>query len=258
MSNNNEQAAAAADKKKKKKQNPLVNILFNIVVPVVILSKFSNDNYLGPKLGLVVALAFPLAYFIWDWRKEYKANFISILGFVSVLLTGIIGVFEFPSELIAYKEASVPLIICLAVLISMKTPYPLVKKLLYNEDLMNMELINSRLSEKDNTKEVDRMLVRASYMVAASFLVSTVLNFGLAKYLIHSPSGTPEFAEEMARMTALSYPVIALPSTIVLVFALFYVYNRLSKLTGLEFEQLFNIDLDSKEKEKTGDDNKPE
>lgn len=248
MSNNNEQAAAAADKKKKKKQNPLVNILFNIVVPVVILSKFSNDNYLGPKLGLVVALAFPLAYFIWDWRKEHKANFISILGFVSVLLTGIIGVFEFPSELIAYKEASVPLIICLAVLISMKTPYPLVKKLLYNEDLMNMELINSRLSEKDNTKEVDRMLVRASYMVAVSFLVSTVLNFGLAKYLIHSPSGTPEFAEEMARMTALSYPVIALPSTIVLVFALFYVYNRLSKLTGLEFEQLFNIDLDSKEK----------
>ena len=248
MSNTNEQPAAAADRKKKKKQNPLVNILFNIVVPVVILSKFSNDNYLGPKLGLVVALAFPLAYFIWDWRKEHKANFISILGFVSVLLTGIIGVFEFPSELIAYKEASVPLIICLAVLISMKTPYPLVKKLLYNEDLMNMELINSRLSEKDNTKEVDRMLVRASYMVAASFLVSTALNFGLAKYLIHSPSGTPEFAEEMARMTALSYPVIALPSTIVLVFALFYVYNRLSKLTGLEFEQLFNIDLDSKEK----------
>lgn len=248
MSNNNEQAATAADKKKKKKQNPLVNILFNIVVPVVILSKFSNDNYLGPKLGLVVALAFPLAYFIWDWRKEHKANFISILGFVSVLLTGIIGVFEFPSELIAYKEASVPLIICLAVLISMKTPYPLVKKLLYNEDLMNMELINSRLSEKDNTKEVDRMLVRASYMVAASFLVSTVLNFGLAKYLIHSPSGTPEFAEEMARMTALSYPVIALPSTIVLVFALFYVYNRLSKLTGLEFEQLFNIDFDTKDK----------
>ena len=239
MSNNNEQAASAADKKKKKKQNPLVNILFNIVVPVVILSKFSNDNYLGPKLGLVVALAFPLAYFIWDWRKEHKANFISILGFVSVLLTGIIGVFEFPSE---------PLIICLAVLISMKTPYPLVKKLLYNEDLMNMELINSRLSEKDNTKEVDRMLVRASYMVAASFLVSTVLNFGLAKYLIHSPSGTPEFAEEMARMTALSYPVIALPSTIVLVFALFYVYNRLSKLTGLEFEQLFNIDFDTKDK----------
>lgn len=248
MSNNNEQAAAAADKKKKKKQNPLVNILFNIVVPVVILSKFSNDNYLGPKLGLVVALAFPLAYFIWDWRKEHKANFISILGFVSVLLTGIIGVFEFPSELIAYKEASVPLIICLAVLISMKTPYPLVKKLLYNEDLMNMELINSRLSEKDNTKEVDCMLVRASYMVAASFLLSTVLNFGLAKYLIHSPSGTPEFAEEMARMTALSYPVIALPSTIVLVFALFYVYNRLSKLTGLEFEQLFNIDFDTKYK----------
>ena len=243
MSNNNEQAAAATERKKKK-QNPLINILFNIIVPVVILSKFSNANYLGPKLGLVVALAFPLGYFLWEWRREHKANFISILGFVSVLLTGIIGVFEFPSELIAYKEASVPFIIGLAVLISMKTPYPLVKKLLYNEDLMNMELINSRLEENDNSKAVERMLVNASYMVAASFLVSTILNFSLAKYLIHSPSGTPEFAEEMARMTALSYPVIALPSTLVLVFALFYVYNRLSKLTGLEFEQLFNIDVE--------------
>ena len=80
-----------------------------------------------------------------------------------------------------------------------------------------------------------------------------MLNFGLAKYLIHSPSGTPEFAEEMARMTALSYPVIALPSTIVLVFALFYVYNRLSKLTGLEFEQLFNVDLDNGKKEEEKD-----
>ena len=205
MSNNNEQAVAATERKKKK-QNPLINILFNIIVPVVILSKFSNDNYLGPKLGLVVALAFPLGYFLWEWRREHKANFISILGFVSVLLTGIIGVFEFPSELIAYKEASVPFIIGLAVLISMKTPYPLVKKLLYNEDLMNMELINSRLEENDNSKAVERMLVNASYMVAASFLVSTILNFSLAKYLIHSPSGTPEFAEEMARMTALSYP----------------------------------------------------
>lgn len=247
MSNNNEQAAAATERKKKK-QNPLINILFNIVVPVVILSKFSNANYLGPKLGLVVALAFPLGYFLWEWRREHKANFISILGFVSVLLTGIIGVFEFPSELIAYKEASVPFIIGLAVLISMKTPYPLVKKLLYNEDLMNMELINSRLEENDNSKAVERMLVNASYMVAASFLVSTILNFSLAKYLIHSPSGTPEFAEEMARMTALSYPVIALPSTLVLVFALFYVYNRLSKLTGLEFEQLFNIDVEGSRK----------
>ena len=107
-----------------------------------------------------------------------------------------------------------------------------------------MELINSRLEENDNSKAVERMLVNASYMVAASFLMSTILNFSLAKYLIHSPSGTPEFAEEMARMTALSYPVIALPSTLVLVFALFYVYNRLSKLTGLEFEQLFNIDVE--------------
>ncbi len=228
---------------KKKRENPLLSLLINIVIPVIILSKFSSAAYLGPKLGLVVALAFPLVYGAWSWRKEGKANFISIIGLVSVLLTGVIGVLELPSEWIAYKEASVPLLIGLAVLISMKTRFPLVQKIVYNEELMDMDTINARLNERDAQPQVQRMLRIASYWVAASFLVSSILNFTLAKLLIHSPSGTEAFSEEIARMTALSYPVIALPSTLVLLIALIYVYRSLTRLTGLPFEKLFRADL---------------
>ena len=230
-----------AENKKKKKENPLVSILMNIVVPVVILTKFAKEGYLGPKLGLVVALLFPLVYGVFSWKREGKANFISIVGFVGVLLTGFIGIFEFPSEWIAYKEASVPLLIGLAVLFSMKTRFPLVRKILYNEDLLDMEKIQRRLVEHDAGPQLEKVLQKASYMVAASFLLSTVLNFTLAKILIKSPSGTAAFAEEMGRMTALSYPVIALPSTLVLLVAMWWTYKKMGQLTGLKFEELFDL-----------------
>lgn len=234
--------------RKKNKENPLVSILMNIIVPVIILTKLAKEGYLGPKLGLAVALLFPLAYGFLSWKRDGKANFISVVGFVSVLLTGVIGIFEFPSDWIAYKEASVPFLIGVAVLVSMRTRFPLVRKILYNEDLLDMEKIEQRLSLHNAKQQMEMVLQKASYLVAASFLLSTVLNFSLAKILIKSPSGTTAFAEELGRMTALSYPVIALPSTLVLLVAMWWTYRKMGQLTGLKFEELFDLP-DSKEKQ---------
>ena len=41
-----------------RKENPLVSIAVNILIPAFILFYLSNDEYLGSKLGFVVALAF--------------------------------------------------------------------------------------------------------------------------------------------------------------------------------------------------------
>ena len=65
------------------------------------------------------------------------------------------------------------------------------------------------------------------------------LNYGLAKYLLVSEPGTPAFAEELGKMTALSFPVIALPSTLVLVAALFYLLQGVQKLTHLQLDDIF-------------------
>ncbi|MBP5421346.1 MAG: hypothetical protein J6Y78_02775 [Paludibacteraceae bacterium] len=247
-----------------KKENPFVSIIFNIVIPVLILSKFAKitakffpDQTISPVCGLLIALAFPTLYFLYDYFTRHKTNFISIIGFVSILLTGIIGVFEFPSEWIAYKEASVPFIIGLAILISLKTPYPLVRKLLYNKELIDVEKVDGILEEKNATEKFDKILVNSTYMLALSFLVSTILNFTLAKILIHSPSGTEEFNQELARMTGLSYPVIALPSTLVMMLALWYLIHNVKKITGLTMEEMLApqlrnkmSEMDKKEEEK--------
>ncbi|MBP6231221.1 MAG: hypothetical protein KA397_06180 [Paludibacteraceae bacterium] len=220
------------------KENPFISLIIGIIIPSIILSKFSSPEHLGVLVGFIVALAFPFLLALYNFFIRKKAGFIAILGFISIFVTGIIGVFAFPSEWIAYKEASVPLVIGIMVLISLKTPFPLVKKFLYNEEILDIPKINALLAEKNKTREFEKTLVNGTYMLAASFLVSAILNFVLAKILIQSPSGTAEFNAELGKMTALSFPVIALPSTAIMLVALWYIFGKLKKLTNLEFDDL--------------------
>ena len=77
-----------------KRENLLVNLLFNIAIPSLILAKASTPERLGPVAGLIIALLFPVSYGIWDFVKRRQANFISIIGFASVLLTGGLGLMQ--------------------------------------------------------------------------------------------------------------------------------------------------------------------
>ena len=76
-------------------------------------------------------------------------------------------------------------------------------------------------------------------MVAGSFFLSSVLNYALAKILLVSPPGTPEYSAELGKMTGLSFPVIALPCTLVMMGALLYLFRQIKRLTDLELEQIF-------------------
>ncbi len=223
-------------KPKRKQENPLINIGVNIIAPSIILLKFSNDAYLGPLYGLLVALAFPLVYGIIDLIRTREYNFISILGVVSTLLTGGIGVLELPNTWLAIKEAAVPLLIGMAILISAKTKFPLVKKLLYQ--MIDPELVESKLLDAATKKRFEQKTMRATYIVAFSFLVSAILNYTLAKIIVVSPPGTPEFTSELGRLTALSYPVIAVPSTIIMIIGLVMLVRDIEKITGLDMQTL--------------------
>ena len=68
----------------------------NIVIPVIILVRFSGEDQLGPVNGLLVALAFPVGYGLYDFIVRRGFNPYSMLGFASVLLTGGIGLLKLP------------------------------------------------------------------------------------------------------------------------------------------------------------------
>ena len=231
---------------KGKNETPLLSLLTSIIIPAVILSKFANEEYLGVVPGFIIALAFPVGQGLYEIIKTRKPGFISIIGLASIFLTGIIGILQLPTEWLAFKEASVPLLIGMAVVLSLKTRYPLVKKLFFNDSLLDMERIGKILDEKNARGAMEKTLKISTYMIGGSFLLSAVLNFILAKVIVTSPSGTEAFNVELGRLTALSYPVIALPSTIVMCVALWYLFAKLKKLTGLEFEELIAPELREK------------
>ncbi|MEC8427310.1 MAG: VC0807 family protein [Pseudomonadota bacterium] len=226
------------DAPKKKQESLLANILLNIVIPTVILTKLSSADYLGPKWAIVVALAFPIAYGLYDFRGSRKINIFSALGVISIFLTGGISLLELDAQYIAIKEAAIPGIIGLATLISTRTRFPLVKTFLYNDKVLQIEKVDAALEEYGTEKQFQKTLQNASYLVATSFFLSSALNYGLAKYLLVSPPGTEAYTAELGKMTALSFPVIAVPATMVMMGALFYLFSNIRKLTHLDLEDI--------------------
>ena len=57
---------------------------------------------------------------------------------------------------------------------------------------------------------------------------------------LQSPPGTPEFNAELAKMNLLSWPVIALPSTAIMMFALWKLLGGITRLTGMPLEEIFH------------------
>jgi len=225
-----------------KRENMLINLGINILIPVLVLRK--GDAWL-PALSaaqiLILALIFPIAYFIYDLYRRRKYNFISILGFISVMLTGGIGLLQLNPIWIAVKEAGIPAIIGLAVLLSIKTRFPLVRTFLYNKELIEVEKIDAALAARGNQAVFDRLLATCTCLLAGSFLLSAVLNFVLARLIVTTDPAVNNvaFNQEIGSLAAWSWPVIVVPSMVVMGFALWRLFAGIKTLTGLDLEAVF-------------------
>lgn len=222
----------------KHKSRPMVDLVVSIIIPSLILMKLSGEDDLGASGGLITALAFPLGWGLFELIKYRKFNFIALLGLVSVMLTGGIGLFELDNKWLAIKEAAVPAVIGIGVLVSTFTPYPLVRALLFNPEVMDVEKIKLKLAEHNSTEAFEKRLMTATYLVACSFAFSSLMNYILAKWLVTSPAGTPEFNEQLGELTLYSYPMIALPSMLILFGIFYYLWRSVNALTGLTLEEV--------------------
>lgn len=219
--------------------NPLASLIFNIALPSIVLFKFSGPERLGPLWALVAALAFPIGYGLYDLLLNRRRNIISLLGFASFCLTGLFGFFKLNGTWFAVKEALIPALIGYALVYSLKTKLPLVRAILYNEKMINVTRVDAALAINGSEKPFEQLLVTTTYILASSFLLSSVLHFILAMAILKSVSGTPEFNQELAKVTALSYPVIAVPCMVITMIALWRLLSGIKKLTGLELDVVF-------------------
>lgn len=223
-----------------KRENLFINIGCNVALPTIILNWGSKATWLGPQWALVLALVFPVGYSVYDFVVRKKFNFISALGFVSVLITGTFALIQLDVFWFAVKEAAVPAAIGIVVLASMGTRWPLVREMLYNPQVIDVDRIDAVLTERQEHPAFEKLLRNASYLLTASFFVSAALNYGLARYLLQSPAGSEAFNSELARMNLLSWPVIVLPSMAMTMFALWRLLSGLQRVTGLALEQIMH------------------
>jgi intracellular septation protein A len=202
--------------------------------------KLSGNDYLGATWALIIGLAFPLSWGLFELFRYRKYNFIAVLGVVSVGLTGGIGLLSLDAKWLAIKEAAVPALIGIAVLLSTRTKYPLVKTLLYNPAVLNVDKIQRKLEEKGTEDVFEDRLLKASYYFSGTFLFSSIMNYVLAKWIVTSESGTTAFNEELGRMTLVSYPVIAIPSMIMMIGIFYYLWRTIRRLTGYSLEEVLS------------------
>lgn len=225
------------------KPRPMVDLLVSILIPSLILMKLSGPEDLGSSGALIVALAFPLGWGVFEALKYRKFNFIALLGLISVLLTGGIGLLQLDAKWLAVKEAAIPGIIGIAVLISIYTPYPLIRTMLFNPKVMDVEKIENKLNELGNTQQFESRLLYATYWLSGTFLFSSIMNYTLAKWIVTSPSGSAAFNEELGQMTLLSYPVIVIPSMLMMIAILYYLWRTIYTLTGYKLEEILAAHL---------------
>ena len=233
---------AATLQPKVKPENPLANLLLNVLIPVVILTNLNKETgfaALGPKGALMVALLFPIGYQIYDYWLRRKWNLFSLIGFLSVLLTGGLGLMTMSAQVFAWKEAAVPLILAALIFFSHKGKKPLVKTLLMNPDMLDMPRIEAEIAKSDARTGYERLLWTSTLLLTATMLLSAVLNYFLAMYFLKDKvPGSAEYTAALGAQTGWGYLVVGVPSLLMMAFSLFRLFKGLKSLTGLQMDDI--------------------
>ena len=90
----------------------------------------------------------------------------------------------------------------------------------------------------EGSKLFEIRLLNATYMLSGTFFFSALMNYLLATWIVSSPAGSEAFNEELGRLTLVSYPVIVIPSMLMM-FAIFYfLWRSIHGLTDLKLEEI--------------------
>ena len=229
------------------RENPLFNLLFNILIPVVILNK--GHSLLGNNKGvliLLLALAFPLFYGFFDFIKNKRKNIVSVFGTLNVLFTGGLALYKLDGIWFAVKEAAFPLLLGVFVAVSAYTKKNFFEYLIRHSHLFKWNLIEEKTKALSSINHLKTLFKKATLMFSTSFFISAVLNFILALYIFSEKTteGISSIEKEIllnqkiADMTWLGFVVIGLPMTVFAIGIFWWFLKQLTKITHLSMEQI--------------------
>jgi hypothetical protein len=224
--------------------NSFTHILFNILIPVLILNK-GHKYGLDAKVALLIALSFPLFFTTKSLITAKKVDFVSLLGLLNVLVSGVLTLLALGGIWFAIKKAAFPLLIGCFVLGSSFTKSPFFQTLFLNPKTFDVEKVETRLDDDSKKKNFFELMQHLTRWLSLSFLLSAALNFALALHIFvpfsESLTQTQKqelLNEQLGQMTLYSLGIILVPSMIFLGSLLFYAFKKIHNLTGLAAEDL--------------------
>ena len=230
-----------------KKENPIYNLGFNIILPVIVLNKgqifFSSAE--APIYVLIIALSFPFLYGLKDFIIAKKINFISLIGLIGIALTGGLALLQLEGIYFAVKEAAIPLALAFVAVGSIFFKKPLASLFIFKSALFDIKKIKEKLQENKKEKHFEKLMNFSTLGISVSFVLSAILNFIIAVFVFKDidPAMDEELKrqvinEQIADMTWMGYVFIALPLTLITGFLLWWILKQLKTLTGLSLEEL--------------------
>ncbi len=231
---------------KKKQENVFLSLLFNLIIPVLILQKGSKMGFEGAAtIALVVALTFPLIYGLVDYLKNRNKNLISILGVINILVTGIFAIAQLEGRWFAIKEAAIPFALGIAVLFSIRFKKPFMQFLLFQSGAFKKDLLEQKIVENNNLLAFKKQMNYSTYLLSVSFFLSSLMNYLLAlrvfKLIDLSLSKEQQkeiLNHQIADMNWMGMVVISVPLLFFLAFILWDFFKNIKKLSGLSIEDL--------------------
>ena len=240
------------------KESPLISICFNIFIPVLILKNGDNwihkildqfdiselplqlkDEINLSSITFLIALIFPVAYFIYDLLKRKNVNVISILGFINVLLTGGIGIFGekfgLSKNWFIIKEGALPSLIGLALIILRKIRKESFNNILLNDMLFDNYKISSSINY-ERQYEFERIVYKAGSYFIMGLFISSFVQFVLASIIVTANPGEPLFSEQVATMTWVSFLAVFVITLSIVGKGYLGLISGIEKITGLKRE----------------------
>ena len=245
------------------KESPLTSICFNIFIPVLILKNGDNwihkilqlfdiaelplqvlDTINFSSIAFLIALIFPVAYFIYDFFKRKNVNIISILGFINVLLTGGIGIFGerfgLSKNWFIVKEGALPSFIGLGLIILRKLRKNSFNKILLNDIIFDNHKINSSIKYEEQN-EFETIVHRAGSHFIVGLFMSSFIQFILASLIVTSNPGESLFNEQVATMTWVSFLAVFVITMSIVGKGYLGLISGIEKITGLKKEDFLKV-----------------
>lgn len=199
----------------------MINGIVNILLPVVILLTLSDEDRLGPIPALLLAVGIPASFGVWELARTRKINASAIMGVVSVLLTGVIGVFELPTSLFPIKEALIPVGFAIILLVSNRMAFPVVKLLF--DMVQRKDRVERLVRERGMQAAYRAHIERSGTIWAGIMFLSGVMKFILSSIVVNAPAGTDQFNTQLAFYELVQIPTSMMVTMVLILSLIFFI-----------------------------------